>query len=132
MKRIPKLPERTKQGRSRRFKIPQSVIILVVIAFATFIMGGGVYDLLERPVSYLPGPTGGLITVYPSINEQTLNESVIAMSFYAFTFAGFILSYRSSQIRYNPRQFRMTLILGITLLIVGVIGCNYLIVLKTQ
>ena len=102
------------------------------MAFATFVVGGGLYDLLEKPYSVLPGPTGGWIAVHPLMHEQTLNESLLSMSFYTFIFSGFLLSYRSSQIRYDPRQSRMLLTVGLAMLIIGVIGSNYLLYLKGQ
>ena len=66
------------------------------------------------------------------MHEQTLNESLLSMSFYTFIFSGFLLSYRSSQIRYDPRQSRMLLTVGLAMLIIGVIGSNYLLYLKGQ
>jgi len=130
-RRIPSMARAVKRNKLTRFKFPQTVLIFGLVAFATFIMGGGIYDLLEKPYSVLPGPGGGWMTVHPLINEQTLNESLLSMSFYTFIFAGFFLSYRSSQIRYNPRQFKMMLTIGIVMLILGVIGCNYLVFLKS-
>ena len=47
-----------------------------------------------------------------------------------FIFSGFILSYRSSQIRYDQRRSRMMFTIGLSLLVIGVIGCNYLLFLK--
>jgi hypothetical protein len=120
--------------RSKKFqlRIPKTLLIFGFIALATFIMGGGIYDLLDNPVSVLPGPSGGWIAVHPLMNEQTLNESILSMTFYIFIFSGFILSYRSSQIRFNPRQSKMMMAIGLTLLIIGVIAANYLLVLKGQ
>jgi hypothetical protein len=120
--------------RSKKFqlRIPKTLLIFGFIALATFIMGGGMYDLLDNPVSILPGPGGGWIAVHPLMNEQTLNESLLSMVFYIFIFSGFILSYRSSQIRFNPRQSKMMITMGLALLIIGVIAANYLLVLKGQ
>jgi hypothetical protein len=131
-RRIQRLLERFRR-RLKKFqlRIPKILLILGFIALATFIMGGGIYDLLDNPQSILPGP-GGWIAVNPSINDQTLNESILSMIFYTFIFSGFILSYRSSQIRYNPRQSKMIMTIGLALLIIGVIGANYLLVLKGQ
>ncbi len=118
--------------RSRRFRlrIPQSLLVFGFVAFAVFIMGGGIYDLLERPPSILPGPRGGWIAVHPLMHEQTLNESLLSIAFYIFIFSGFILSYKGSQIRYNERQSKIMFTMGILLLVIGVIGCNYLLFLK--
>jgi len=119
-------------SRKLRFRIPKTLLVFSMIAAAIFIMGGGIYDLLDKPVSILPGPRGGWIAVHPLIHEQTLNESLLSISFYVFIFSGFFLSYRSSQIRFNPRQSKMLMIIGLTLLVIGVIGANYLVVLKSQ
>jgi hypothetical protein len=120
--------------RSKKFqlRIPKTLLLFGFIALATFIMGGGIYDLLDNPVSVLPGPGGGWIAVHPIMHEQTLNESILSMVFYIFIFSGFILSYRSSQIRFNPRQSKMMMAIGLALLIIGVIAANYLLVLKGQ
>ena len=64
------------------------------------------------------------------MHEQTLNESLLSIAFYIFIFSGFILSYKGSQIRYNERQSRIMFTMGIILLVIGVIGCNYLLFLK--
>ena len=93
-------------------------------------MGGGIYDILEKPYSILPGPRGGWIAVHPQMHEQTVNESLLSIIFYLFIFSGFILSYRSSQIRYDPRRSKMILTIGLAILVIGVLGCNYLLFLK--
>lgn len=118
--------------RLRRFRlrIPQSLLIFGFIVFATFIMGGGIYDILEKPPGILPGPGGGWIAVHPLMHEQTVNESLLSIIFYLFIFSGFVLSYRSSQIRYDPRRSKMMLTIGLAILVVGVLGCNYLLFLK--
>lgn len=118
--------------RLRRFRlrIPQSLLIFGFIIFATFIMGGGIYNLLEKPYSILPGPGGGWIAVHPQMHEQTVNESLLSMIFYLFIFSGFILSYRSSQIRYDMRRSKIMLTIGLAILVIGVISCNYLLFLK--
>ena len=129
--------QRFLEGFRRRLKkfqlrIPKTLLIFGFIALATFIMGGGIYDILDNPASVLPGPGGGWIAVHPYMHEQTLNESLLSIVFYTFIFSGFILSYRSSQIRFNPRQSKMTITIGLALLVIGVICANYLLILKGQ
>jgi len=130
-RRIQRLSQDVRR-RLKRFKlrVPQILLIFVFIIFATFIMGGGIYDLLEKPLSILPGPGGGWIAVHPQMHEQTVNESFLSMVFYLFIFSGFIFSYRSSQIRYDIRRSRMTFIIGIAILVVGILGNHYLLFLK--
>ena len=119
-------------SRKVQFRIPKTLLIFGFIALAIFIMGGGIYDLLDKPVSILPGSRGGWVAVHPLVHEQTLNESLLSISFYIFIFSGFFLSYRSSQIRFNARQSKMMMTIGLALLVIGVIGANYLLVLKGQ
>jgi len=119
-------------SRKVQFRIPKTLLIFGFIALAIFIMGGGIYDLLDKPASILPGSRGGWVAVHPLVHEQTLNESLLSISFYIFIFSGFFLSYRSSQIRFNARQSKMMITIGLALLIIGVIGANYLVVLKSQ
>lgn len=113
-----------------RLRVPQTPLILGIIVFATFIMGGGVYDILEKPYGIVPGSSGSWITIHPYLHEQTMNESLLSIIFYLFIFSGFILSYRSSQIRYDPRRSKMMLTIGLAILVIGVLGNNYLLFLK--
>jgi len=92
-------------------------------------VGGGIYDLLDGPPTILRGPQG-YIAVRGSVQDQTLMESVLVMFLTVLVFAGFFVSYRSTQIIYDSRRATTMLILGISLILLGLSGGYYLLALK--
>ena len=107
-----------------------TAIAWAVIVFCVFIAGGGIYDLLDDPITLFPGAGGGWLAVHPYMGEQTLNESLVGMILTFFTFAGLLVSYRSTKIAYDRRRANMMLLLGISLILMGLAGSHYLIILK--
>ena len=70
----------------------------IAIALSIFLLGGGVYDILEKPLALLPGLTGRYIFFVPyALHEQTLNQSLIAILLYTHGVLGFLLIYRSTK-----------------------------------
>jgi len=110
-------------------KVPLALVTGSVVLFTVFIVGGGIYDLLDNPPAMLPGPRGW-IAVYPVMSEQTLNESILSMVFTLFIFGGLFSSYRSTQIVYNTKRATTMVILGIVLILLGLAGSHYLLLLK--
>jgi len=98
-----------------------STFLLATLAIATsiFLLGGGIYDILEQPVvAFISG--GRIIPYYPqALNEQLLGESVAAMILYSLGITGLILMYRSTKYAYNPREAYTTLLIGLLLLLIG-------------
>jgi len=102
-----------------RLKFSEKVMIILVLTLTIFILGGGIYDLIYRPVSTIPF-MGRYVFYYPySINEQTLNESITVMIFYVIGTVGMILMYQSTKYTSSPRRAYATLLLGIVLFILG-------------
>jgi len=102
-----------------RLKFSEKVMIILVLTLTIFILGGGIYDLIYRPVSIIPF-MGRYVFYYPySINEQTLNESITVMIFYVIGTVGMILMYQSTKYTSSPRRAYATLLLGIVLFILG-------------
>ena len=91
------------------------VISGVIIALSIFLLGGGIYDIIEKPVPI--GMRGGrVITFYPyGINEQLLGESLLVMILYGLGVVGLILTYQSTKFAYRPRQAYIMLLIGISL-----------------
>jgi len=91
------------------------VISGVIIALSIFLLGGGIYDIIEKPIPI--GIRGGrVITFYPyGINEQLLGESLLVMILYGLGVAGLILTYQSTKFAYRPRQAYIMLLIGISL-----------------
>lgn len=98
-----------------------STILLASIAIAAsiFLLGGGIYDIIEQPViAFVSG--GRIIPYYPqALNEQLLGESVASMILYSFGIIGLILMYQSTKYAYSPREAFTMLIIGLILLMVG-------------
>ena len=98
------------------------VIAVVVVAASVFLLGGGVYDVLEKPLVAVVQTGGRIIVFYPyAINEQLLLESIVVMTGYAIGVVGFLLTYQSTKYAYRPRQAYMLLLVGCVLIITAYI-----------
>ncbi len=104
---------------ARRMKPSTTVIVIAVLVFVGFILAGGVYDILERPISLLPTPTGYSVVIKGTLGQQTLNESLIAAFLYMLGLGGLYMLLRSTRYAYRPRNAYLLLILGtLTVLLV--------------
>jgi hypothetical protein len=90
------------------------VLFFAVIGLATFFLAGGIYDLLEKPVSLLPRASEeGWTFIYPGgIGGQTLNESILSALLYLIGLGGFYMLFRSTRYAYRPRNAYILLIAG--------------------
>jgi hypothetical protein len=111
-----------------------TIIALIGVAASVFLLGGGVYDLIEKPFALLPGATSGSwIFYYPrELNAQSLNESIIVMFLYAIGFAGFAAIYQSTKYAHKPRQAFTWLLVGAILAILAYYGCETIVALKMK
>ena len=97
-----------------------TIITVVGVAYAIFIFSGGLYTLIDRPQpSYYNSNTGAFYFLYPSISDQFVADTVIAVALYALGFAGLLTIYQSTKSAYKPRQAYMMLIIGVTLLLIS-------------
>ncbi|MGQ9459995.1 MAG: hypothetical protein ACUVRA_02020 [Candidatus Bathyarchaeaceae archaeon] len=98
------------------------VIAVIVVAACIFLLGGGVYDILEKPLVAVVATGGSIIVYYPySLNEQFLMESIVVMVGYVIGVAGFLLTYQSTKYAYRPRQAYIMLLVGCILIITAYI-----------
>jgi len=90
------------------------IIFIVVVGLATFFLAGGIYDLLEKPVSLLPkSGERGWTFIYPSgFAGQTLNESILSALLYLIGMSGLYMLFRSTRFAYRPRNAYILLIVG--------------------
>jgi hypothetical protein len=96
----------------------------ITIAFAIFLFGGGIYNLIERP--YPAVYYGGrFILIYPQVSEQFIADSLIATILYAFGTIGLIIIYQSTKYVYKPRQAYMTFMVGTVLLLFAYISLEF-------
>jgi hypothetical protein len=121
-KRISSLAFLMQKTYERILTAKPSLFVVGVLAVATsiFLLGGGIYDVLIKPIVAIVASGGRIISFYPyGITEQLLLESVIIMVFYAMGFAGFLIAYRSTKYAYSPRQAYRFLLVGCVLLLIA-------------
>jgi len=106
------------------------LIAVITIALSIFLLGGGVYDILEKPYALLPSARGFLVYYPYTLNEQWLNESITVMVLYFIGVVGFLLMYQSTQYAYRPRQAFMLLLIGGTLVALAYLGAEISLGLK--
>lgn len=127
-KRIKKALKST--GGTSKVLIPKKYISFAVVLFCIFIMGGGIYNILETPPSIIP-LQNGYSSLHPYSNEQTSTEGFVIMMINGAIIAGFYMTYRSTQVAYNRTAANRWLMVGIILIILG-FGGNYLILRLKQ
>ena len=123
--------------RLRDTRLPQvsvkpsaTVTIVLMITLSVFLLAGGVYNIMMKPRVLLPGAYYPIF-YYSGLTEQTWSESIAAMILFLMGLAGAFVSYRSTRYAYKPRQAATLLLVGVALLIISFIGCEYIISLKS-
>ena len=122
---------RRRIGRTRLTGIPlgrPSSIILAFIMTAVMLLlfAGGVYNIMIQPPVLLPTASNPIFYYY-GLQEQSWSESFVAILLFAVGSAGGFLSYRSTRYAYKPREAAMLLAIGIILMFLAFIGCEYVI-----
>ncbi|MEM2935719.1 MAG: hypothetical protein QW231_00900 [Candidatus Bathyarchaeia archaeon] len=120
------IPFYTQKAYQKMMTVKPSLLLIAVatIALSIFLLGGGVYDILEKPYAILP-QTRGFIVFYPyDLGQQFLNESITLMLLYFIGVIGFLLMYQSTQYAYKPRQAFILLLIGGALVALTYLGCE--------
>jgi hypothetical protein len=121
------------------YKPSTFTVVLVAVAAAIFLLGGGVYDILEQ--NYIPiaiftssGGQGQFIFLYPyaSLNDQFIAESMFIMILYAIGFMGLYVTYQSTKYTYNPRQAYVMLVAGLMFILLAYALLEYIFYLRTH
>jgi hypothetical protein len=109
---------------------PSSLIIsIIVIAYAIFLFGGGIYTITSEPLpAYYTGSQ--FIFIYPDLSEQFISDTVISATLYVIGFAGLLAIYQSTKYAYKPRQAYMMLVIGVALLLLAYIFLEDAILIK--
>lgn len=96
------------------------VVAVIAVSVAVFFFGGGLYDLIMKP---LPAVYygGRFLFLYPQLTEQFISDSIVAMTVYALGIIGMIAVYQSTKYVYKPRQAYMMLIIGFALIFMAYI-----------
>ena len=111
--------------------IKPSAIVLSTIAIAVtiFLFGGGLYDMIMKPLpSVYYG--GRFLFLYPRLSEQFIADSITAMILYSFGIIGLIVMYQSTKYAYKPRQAYMMFLVGTVLLLIAYIFLEVTIQIK--
>ena len=82
-------------------------------------MGGGVYDLLIKPIVAYISQSGEVLAFYPGLTDQLVLGSLIIMILYALGVIGFLIAYRSTKYAYNPRQAYRFLLIGCAMILIA-------------
>ncbi len=122
-------------GFYRRISTRPSAIALsaIAIAVAIFLFGGGLYNVVRRPLpsAYVELPGGGrFIFLYPQLSEQFITDSIIAMILYSLGIIGAIAMYQSTKYVYKPRQAYLMFMIGVIFLIISYIFLEVTIQIK--
>ena len=115
---------------ARRMRPSATLSLIVVIVFVGFVLAGGIYDILERPISLLPTPTGYSVLIKGTLGQQTLNESLISAFLYMLGLGGLYMLLRSTRFAYRPRNAYLLLILGTITVMLVIFYTNSLITAK--
>ena len=105
------------------------VLPVIAIAGAVFFFGGGLYDIIMKP---LPAVYygGRFLFLYPQLSEQFISDSIVSMTVYALGIVGLLALYQSTKNVYRPRQAYMMMIVGTALLLIAYIFLEASIRLK--
>lgn len=97
------------------------------LAIAVFLFGGGLYNIVSRPLPSYYSPSVGFLFVNPYLSDQFIWDSLIATTLFALGAAGALLMYQSTKYASNPRQAYMMLIVGVTLLIIAYVSIEVIL-----
>jgi len=103
------------------------IVASVVAAVSIFLLGGGIYDILEKPLIAIPYGSRILFFYPGSVFEQTILDSLYAMITYFMGAAGILLTYQSTKYAYKSRQAYILLLVGALFLLIAYFGIENLI-----
>lgn len=117
--------------------IPPLVTVIVILV-AIFLLGGGLYNILERPFFIIvterivQGQAVPRYLFYAPLdpNNQLGGESFFSMIYLALGTGGALVAQRSIKYMPSRRTFMMLLIIGLTMIVFGIIGLMTLLDLK--
>ena len=95
------------------------LVSAVAVAATLWLLGGGVFNLLEQPPIWYASQSGEVLAFYPGLTNQFVLGSMIVMILYALGVLGFLIAYRSTKYAFNPRQAYRFLLVGIAMILIG-------------
>jgi phosphoglycerol transferase MdoB-like AlkP superfamily enzyme len=115
------------RGTTTRARPSTTLVLILILGFVGFVLAGGIYDILEQPISLLPTTTGYSVLIKGTLGQQTLNESLISAFLYMVGLGGLYMLLRSTRSAYRPRNAYLLLILGTFVVLMVVFYANALI-----
>ena len=88
------------------------VVAAIAAGLSIFLLGGGIYDILEQPLLGIPVGSKILFFYPGTLSDQTILDSMFAMISYLFGVVGILVMYQSTKYAYRPRQAFMLLLVG--------------------
>jgi predicted neutral ceramidase superfamily lipid hydrolase len=101
----------------------------VVVAFSVFLLAGGLYDLIQRPVAAI-FYNNRFLFLNPYLSQQFISDSIIAAIIYSMGVIGLIAVYESTKYIYRPRQAYMLFLIGFVLVFMAYIFVQATIQMK--
>lgn len=93
---------------------------LIVIGFATFLLGGGLLTIITQPpIAVYTGTQ--FFFLYPALDGQFVMDTFFSAMLYVLGLIGLLLMYRSTKNAFKPRQAYMTLIIAVSLILLAYI-----------
>jgi hypothetical protein len=109
---------------------PSNLFIpMLVVAVAIFLFAGGVYDLIQKPVTAVYY-NNQFLFLNPYLSDQFVSDSVVAGIIYTLGVIGLIVTYQSTRYIYKPRQAYLMLLLGFALLFLAYVAVEATIRIK--
>ena len=99
----------------------------IVLVIVLFVMGGGIYVLINNPA--FNDPTGSTI-VNTSLSDQYGIETVLSVAFMFIGVVGFLLIYESTKHVYNASFATKLLVLGVFLTGVSILLLYWMVMPK--
>ncbi len=120
-----------KLGRAYRtlasFKPSASAIALAAVLAAAFLLGGGLYNIIQSPRVVIPRP-GTIWITYPyTMLDQVLMESLISMVLWGLGFAGLYLIYDSTKYADEPHRAYYRFVIGVFLVLLAYFAGRYML-----
>ncbi len=91
-----------------------------------FIVSGSIFNLSYQPPIF-GGTEEGLRILWQGLSRQFLLEGIVGGIMYLVGFIGFYFMYNSTRHIYRPRYSQMLLAIGIVLILVSFITCQFMV-----
>ena len=127
--RKPRLRLRMPQFRGVRMPSKWIFFISVLVIYY-FIVSGSIFSLSYQPPPFGGTEDQGLDILYTGLSRQFLLEGIVGGIMYLIGFVGFYFMYHSTRHIYRPRYSQMLLAIGIVLILVSFITCQYMVTEK--